>query len=290
MSPDQLGYADGVNHYVFVQQNPFTYFDPLGLSGVPWHQKALGWSSVESNSLGFRVNDQGQAQARTRQYDHNFFTGGVRNDSGYQWRNAEGTSWESYFDKNPDAGNYKVASQKKSSSQFFNAVAQKVGSYSNAVETSAKASVALSTFAVPAVGVGSKGLSLLDDGVSFLANVGSRSKSLAPALSTFEGASIANTALVNQTALTIHTASQNAAAWTVAATTFLEGFESSASFFSGLSGSNPVDPSIMDVTSFSPHNVFDPGNSFSQGMGALGYGINQMMTPKEQEKQGDDDQ
>ena len=84
----------------------------------------LGWSSVESNSLGFRVDHAGQPQARTRQYDHNFFTGSVRNDTGYKWRNAGGTSWETFFEKNPDTGSYSVASQDVARSQFLSAVAQ----------------------------------------------------------------------------------------------------------------------------------------------------------------------
>jgi hypothetical protein len=249
----------------------------------------MGWSESESNAMGFRVNDGGTPQVQTRQYEHNFFTGGVRNDSGLQWRDAQGSGFESYFEKNPETGNYSVASQETARAQTLAAVSKEVGSYSAPVETMSKASIAVSTFAVPAVGAGSKGLSLLDDGVSFLANVGSRGKSLAPTLSTFEGASVANSVLVTETAMTIQAASQSAAAWTIAATTALEGFESSASFFSGLSGSNPAEPSIMDITSLSPHNAFDPGNSFTQGMGALGYGLNQLMEPKEPEKEAEDD-
>lgn len=274
MVPDPLGYADGVNHYTYVVQNPWTYFDPLGLSGVPWHQKALGWSSIESNSLGFRVNDQGQPQAKTRQYDHNFFTGGVRNDSGYQWRNAEGTSWETYFEKNPDTGNYKVASQEKARSQFFNAVAQEVGSHSRSVENTAKASIFVSTFAVPGAAVGSKGLSWLDDGVNFLSKMAPTAKSSASTLSSFEGASIANSAFALNTAMKVQSVSQSAAAWTISTSVRLEIIESSFSFADGLLNGNAPNPMVPSVTDLSPHNIFDPGNSFTNGFGALGAGLN----------------
>ncbi|MGB0743360.1 MAG: RHS repeat-associated core domain-containing protein, partial [Opitutales bacterium] len=48
MQPDQLGYADGVNHYVYVKQNPLTYYDPLGLYSWKEYKRdfAQGWQSI----------------------------------------------------------------------------------------------------------------------------------------------------------------------------------------------------------------------------------------------------
>jgi len=56
----------------------------------------------------------------------------------------------------------------------------------------------------------------------------------------------------------------------------LEGFESGGSFFKGLDGNapNPMEPSPFDLL---PNNLmFDPGNSFTNGMQAIGYGISEI--------------
>jgi len=50
MTPDPLGYSGGVNHYVYVKQNPFTKFDPLGLL-----EKASGVRGFTFDENGYAV-------------------------------------------------------------------------------------------------------------------------------------------------------------------------------------------------------------------------------------------
>ena len=194
----------------------------------------MGWSESESNAMGFRVNDSGTAQVQTRQYEHNFFTGGVRNDSGFQWRNAEGGGFESYFEKNPETGNYSVASQETARAQTFAAVAKEVGSYSAPVETMSKGSIAVASLAAPVVGgVSRYGTSLVQKAASL---AGKGKEMLNSGMQTL-GAKL----FVASARVEVATASASA---TVAANA--DKIQTATDFFAGMSsGSTPANPVQM---------------------------------------------
>ncbi len=81
LTPDPLGFADGPNPYVYVHQNPWTKFDPLGLTDEPPPKPSLYWRIFEGlgESIGemFGLNPGHVDQEETSATDINAALGRV---------------------------------------------------------------------------------------------------------------------------------------------------------------------------------------------------------------------